>query len=508
MAAEAPYLMGIDLGTSACKVVIFTLNGRKMSEVSKEYPVLHPQPRWAEQDPLDWWNAAVEAIRGSLRRAGIVGDEIAGLAVDSQREAVVPIGKDGEALYNSIIWLDKRTGAQADLIRGLLSQEEVLSITGIGIDPLFSASKILWLKDNVPRVFDEAECFLCAKDYIIYRLTGEKVTDYSMASRTMLLDIRSRSWSEEICSRLGIPVEKLPPLRESSSIVGEISSRASSETYLPRDLPVVNGGGDRPCECLGAGVTQEGFVNIGTGTGSAVEAPLNEPRIDMKGRINCCCHVVPGAWEYEAPVATTGAALRWFRDLFGREEVIEAQRLGRDPYDLLIEEASKVGPGADGLMFYPYLAGAFPPRVNGRARAVFFGMSLSHNRGHFVRSILEGVAFQYLAIFELLRELGVDVEEVSMVGGETKSDFWNQLKADVIGRNIRVPEVEDAAALGAALLAGKGTGQYPSLQRAVEAAVRTRRIYTSNPEVHTVYSKFHQNYEKVYSLIQRCYEIY
>ncbi|MEM2920907.1 MAG: FGGY family carbohydrate kinase [Candidatus Bathyarchaeia archaeon] len=500
--------MGIDLGTSACKVVIFTLNGRKVSEASKEYPVLYPQPRWAEQDPLDWWGATTEAIKASIRKAGMVGNEIAGLAVDSQREAVVPINKDGDALYNSIIWLDKRTGPQMKRIRELLDQEKVLSITGIGIDPVFSASKILWLKERVPEVFENTECFLCAKDYIIYKLTGEKVTDYSMASRTMLLDVRRRIWSEEICSALEIPVDKLPPLRESSSVVGEVSSKASDETSLPMGLPVVNGGGDRPCECLGAGVTQEGFVNIGTGTGSAIEAPLQEPRIDMKGRINCCCHVIPDMWEYEAPVATTGAALRWFRDLFGREEMTEAQRSGKDPYDILIERASEVSLGADGLLFYPYLAGAFPPRINGRARAVFFGISLSHNKGHFVRAMLEGIAFQYLGIFEIFRDLGIEIKEVSMVGGETRSEFWNQLKADVTGCNIRVPEVEDAAAMGSALLAGKGTGQYPSLERAVEEVVRSRKVYTPNPENHLAYLKFYKNYEMVYSFIKRCYEIY
>lgn len=508
MVSEAPYLMGVDLGTSSCKVVMFTLKGVKVAEGSREYPVLHPQPTWAEQNPLHWWSAASGAIRDCIKRAGVAGEEIAGLAVDSQREAVVPIGRDGAVLYNSIVWLDKRTGPQADKIRESLSQEEVLSTTGVGIDPLFSASKILWIKDNVPRVFEDAECFLCAKDYIVYRLTGEKATDHSMASRTMLLDIRKRAWSEEICSAIGIPVEKLPPLMESSAVVGEVSTQASEETYLPKRLPVVNGGGDRPCECLGAGVTREGFVNIGTGTGSAFEVPLSEPRIDFKGRVNCCCHVIPDMWEYEAPVATTGAALRWFRDTFGHEEVKKAQRLGRDPYDLLIEEASDVHPGADGLLFYPYLAGAFPPRLNGRARAVFFGMSLSHTKGHFIRAVLEGVAFQYLRLLELFRELGVDVKEVSMVGGETRSDLWNQLKSDVIGLGIRVPCVEEAAAMGAALLAGVGTGQYPSLQEAVKEAVRVKKTYVPTPEMHRCYSKVYRDYERVYSLVAKGYEIY
>lgn len=508
MDAGAPYILGIDLGTSACKTVVFTLDGRRVSSASREYPVIQPQPRWAEQNPLDWWRAVVETIRESLGKARVEGNQIVGLAVDSQREVVVPVGENGEVLYNGIIWLDRRTEAQTEKMRSLLDEEMVLRTTGVGLNQVFSASKILWLKENLPNIFSRTRVFLCAKDFIIYRLTGEKVTDYSMASRTMLFDIRRKTWSAEICSALGIPVDKLPQPRESSIIVGEVSPQASAETSLPRGLPVVNGGGDRPCECLGAGVVKEGLVNIGTGTGSTFEAPLSKPNPDLKGRVNCCCHVIPGAWEYEASISTTGGALRWFKDVFGEREVEEAERTSRDPYDLITQTASETSPGADGLFFYPYLAGAFPPRVDGRARAVFFGISLFHSKSHFVRAILEGVAFHYLVMLKLLKELGVEIAELSMVGGESKSDFWNQVKADVTGRRIRIPEVEDAAAMGSALLAGIGTGQYTSVQKAVETTVRTRRVYVPNAESHMAYLKLYEKYEAIYALISKGYDFY
>jgi xylulokinase len=505
---EAPYIVGVDLGTSACKTVVFTLDGRRIASASREYPIIQPQPRWAEQNPLEWWRAAVETMGESLRKGGVGGDEIVGLAVDSQREVVVPIDKSGEVLYNGIIWLDRRTEPQTEMMRRLLEQQKVLQATGVGINPVFSASKILWLKENHPRVFSKTEVFLPAKDFIIYKLTGEKVTDYSMASRTMLFDIRRKKWSGEICSALGIPLDKLPPPLESSIIVGEVSSKASGETSLPKGLPVANGGGDRPCECLGAGVIHEGAANIGTGTGSTFEAPLNEPRPDSKGRISCCFHVIPDMWEYEASISTTGGALRWFKDVFGEKETAEAERTERDAYDLLLNTASKTNPGADGLLFYPYLAGAFPPRADGRARGVFFGISLSHSKGHFVKAILEGVAFHYIVMLELLEELGLDIVEISMVGGEAKSDFWNQLKADVTGRRIRVPEAEDAAAMGAALLAGIGTGQYPSMQKAVESTVRIMKVYTPNPAKHSTYLELYRKYEALYALISKGYDAY
>jgi len=503
----APYILGIDLGTSACKTILFDLEGRRIASSSREYPIIQPQPRWAEQNPLEWWKAVVETIRKILEK-DIEGNQIAGLAVASQREAVVPLGENGEVLYNGIIWLDRRTESQTERIRSLLDESMVRHVTGVGINPVFSASKILWLKENFPKVFYKTKVFLSAKDFIIYKLTGEKVTDYSMASRTMLFDIRRKTWSTEICSALDIPLDKLPLPRESSIVVGEVSSQASGETLLPRGLPVVNGGGDRPCECLGAGVIKEGEANIGTGTGSTFEAPLGKPKPDLKGRINCCCHVIPDAWEYEASISTTGGALRWFKDVFGEKEVDEARKTGRDPYDLIIQTAAEINPGADGLFFYPYLAGAFPPRGDSRARAVFFGISLFHSKGHFARAILEGVAFQYLFMLELLRELGVSIAEISMVGGETKSDFWNQLKADVTGIRIRVPEVEDAAAMGAALLAGIGTGQYASVHKAVESTVRTRKVYVPNAEKHSSYLKLYEKYEALYALISKGYDNY
>jgi xylulokinase len=500
--------MGVDLGTSACKTVIFTLEGEKVSEAIKEYPVYHPEPRWAEQNPSEWWTGAADTIKGSLRKSGIEGEDISGLAVDSQREAVVPIGKNGEALYNSIIWLDNRTRPQTEKIRRLVNQEKVLSVTGLAIDPIYSASKILWLKENAPKVFEGTECFLCAKDYIIYKLTEEKVTDYSMASRTMLFDIKKKMWSRELCSDLEIPIEKLPPVKESSAVVGEVTSEASKMTLLPKGLPVINGGGDRPCECLGAGVTEYGNVNVGTGTGSVVEVPLHTPSVDVKGRVSCCCHVIPETWEYEAIITTTGASLRWFRDTFGHEEKMEAQKTNRDPYDLLTEKASKVNLGSDGLFFYPYLTGAFSPKFNDKARGVYFGINLSHSKGHFVRAILEGVAFQYLETFEILKDLGVDIQVVNMVGGEAKSDLWNQIKADISGKTILIPNIDDAAALGAVLLAGVGTKQYSNLHKAVEVVVKVKKIYTPNLENQKLYSKIHKDYKRAYSSIEKGYEIY
>jgi len=389
-----------------------------------------------------------------------------------------------------------------------MDEKNILSITGVAIDPIYSASKILWLKENVSQVYEKTAYFLCAKDYIVYKLTGEIVTDYSMASRTLLFDVTNRKWSTEICTSLDIPIEKLPLVKDSVTVVGEVSSKASQETSLPKGLPVVNGGGDRPCECLGAGVMQPGSVNVGTGTGTVIEVPLSKPLIDFKGRIPCCSHVIPNTWEYEIIIATTGASLRWFRDTFCDEEKSQAQNLGVDPYNLLTEKAEKVNLGSDGLFFYPYLTGAFFPKYNEKARGIFYGINLSHGKGHFVRAVLEGVAFQYIEAFNLLSDLNVKVHKLYMVGGETRSYLWNQIKANVLGKEIVLPQVDDAAALGAALLAGTGVGQYPSLAKAVEAAVKIKKTFRPNPEHQKTYAAIYRNYKAVYSQIEKGFTVY
>ena len=501
------YLIGIDVGTGACKTLLFDLEGKALASASMEYPVRHPKPTWAEQDPEGWWRAVVHTLREVIKTSGVDPKDIAGISVDSQREAVIPIDKEGRVLYQAIIWLDKRASPQVKVIHNRIPNEDVLRITGVKIDQIFSAAKILWIKENMPKVFERTECFLCVKDFIIFRLTGEKVTDYSMASRTMLFDIHRKKWSSRICEVLDIPIEKLPPAFESSAVVGEITSEAAKLTGLKGGTPVVNGGGDRPCEALGAGVIDPGVVNAGTGTATVLTTPLTSPKVDPTGRVDCNFHVIPNTWEYEALINTTGASLRWFRDTFALREKELAERSGVNVYDILVKEAEKVDVGSDGLFFYPYLSGALLPFPDDRAKGSFYGITLAHTKAHFIRAILEGVAFQYLGTMDILGELGVTVAYLHLVGGEAKSDLWNQIKADVTGREIRVPLVKDAAPLGAALLAGIGTGQYRDAKDAVEKAVKIEKVFKPDEKRHAKYLKVYKKYVNVYRVIMHTYDL-
>lgn len=500
-----PYLLGVDSGTNACKVVLFDLDGRPAASSTEEHQIRYPKPTWAEQDPEWWWRAAAKAIKEALK--GLDPSDVCGVGLDSQREAVVLVDGAGRSLSNSIIWLDRRTLPQAEEIRRRLPKEEVLSKTGVPIDYFYSAAKLMWIKEEAPSLLSKAKRILFPKDYLAFKLTGEAATDYSMASRTMLFNVHELVWDEEICGALGLPLELLPPVKGAWEVVGEVTGEAAEETGLKPGTPVVPGGGDRPCEALGAGVIEPGRVNIGTGTATMMTTPLKKPRIDEEGKVDCCCHVVPETWEYELPILTTGASFRWFRDNFAHEEVERAKGFGGSPYDYLVELASKVPPGSEKLFYYPYPMGAKAPKYNELAKAVFFGFTLSHSKAHFVRAILEGVAFQYAESLELLGKLGVEPVEASIVGGEAKSDLWNQMKADVTGLKIWVPEVEDAAALGSAILAGVGAKAYKSVEEGVSRAVRFKKAYAPNPEANRLYRGLLEKYKKVYEHVEKGYNV-
>lgn len=496
-------VIGIDIGTGGCKTVASDINGRIVAEAFEEYSVHHPQLNWAEQDPEEWWRAARLTLKQVTSK--IPSDRIVGVGLTSQREAFVPLNKAGEKLYNSIIWLDMRTVAQKDEIEKLISPRKVLEITGVPVDYIFSAAKILWIKENLPDIFQKIDRILFAKDYIAFKLCGVKATDRSMASRTMLFDIHKLQWSHEICESLEVPIDILPEVKGSWEVVGEVDSEASEQTGLPMGVPVVSGGGDRPCEALGAGAYKEGYVNIGTGTGTVFEVPLSKPKPDPKGLIDCCCHVVPDTWEYEIIINATGESLRWFRDNFGYEEVHKAKEEGISPYVLFDKMAATVPPGAGGLFYYPYLWGARAPKFNLLARSAFIGFTHAHKKPAFIRAILEGVAFQYSETLQLVRELGVNVRRITMTGGEVKSSLWNQIKADVLGADLHIPEVLDAAALGACILASVGVKAYLDFESAVNQMVRISKIYNPNLEIHKRYVKLFEVYKKVYEHYEKCF---
>ena len=495
-------LLGVDLGTTNCKAIVYDVNGNKVAESQVEYPTHHPKPLWAEQDPQDWLNAFFLSTRTVIKEAYKKGYEIIGMALTGQREGVVPISKGGKPLDRCIIWMDERSIPQTEKIGSIIGVDEIYRRTGLRLAPMFTATKLLWLKENKPKVYEEANVFLQPKELINFILTGRACTDPSLASRTLLFNIHKLDWDTEVASSCGLSIDKLPEIVPSHEIIGYIREDFVKKLELKKSIPIVNGGGDRPCEALGAGVIEHGIVGETTGTTTNIKMSTNKVVLDPKKRILCSGHVISGLRLLEAGTTPTGAILRWFRDNIALKEVEEARRKGIDPYDIISKEAEKVDPGSSGLILLPFFMGANAPRWNPYLRGAILGLTLGHTRAHIARCIMEGVAYLCREIFDIFNELGLEIDKVVLLGGAARSPLWSTIKASVWRRRVIVPKETDAAPLGAAILAGLGTGVFNS----AEEAVKNMIIYVSHYDPINEWSKLYERYYNAYLKIMNTLE--
>lgn len=494
-------VLSIDAGTTGVRSMFFDKSGNVLGKAYSEYESFYPNPSWVEQDAESWWARSCQTIQQALSETGLDPERVIAISVTNQRETIVPIGEDGQPLHRAIVWQDRRTIPQCRWIESKLTQDAVYSITGLTVDPYFSAPKILWIKQNEESIFNQAHKFLLVHDYLIYRLSDEFVTDYSNASRTMLFDVRKAGWSERILEGLEIPVEKLPRAVEPGRQVGELTSRASKETGLKVGTPIVAGGGDQQCAALGVGVVKEGMLKSTTGTGTFILAHSKTVRLDPGLRVLCSRHVVPDSFVVEASMFTTGSALKWFRDNLGVEEVSVAGERGVDPYDVITEEASNIPPGSEGVIHIPHFVGAGAPNWNPYARGIFAGLALGHTRAHIIRAILEGVSYEIRTNVEVMRELGLPAREVRVTGGAARSEMWMQIQADILRTPVIRTHMEEATAVGAAILAFRGAGVFKSVSQAAEEMVRTYEPLQPTKETLDVYQKGYKTFKSLYDAI-------
>jgi D-xylulose kinase len=494
-------VLAIDAGTTGVRSMFFDKSGNVAARAYAEYESQYPHPSWVEQRSGSWWIKSCETIQQCIKRENIKPEQVVGISVTNQRETVVPLDKDGNALRNAIVWQDRRTIPQCDWIRKQVSPAQVYSITGLTIDPYFSAPKMLWIREKERNVFDATDKFLLVHDYLLYRLSGRFITDYSNASRTLLLDLRSAKWSDTMLARLGIPLEKLPTPVESGSQVGDLTEKAARETGLRAGTPVIAGGGDQQCAALGVGVVREGMIKSTTGTGTFLLAHSKTVRLDPAMRTLCSRHVVPNAFVVEASMFTTGSALKWFRDNLGTEEMAIADEQGIDPYDIITDEANTIAPGSEGVIHIPHFVGAGAPNWNPRARGIFAGLALGHTRAHLIRAILEGVSYEIRTNVEVMRELGLPIKEVRVTGGAARSEVWMQIQADVLRTPVIRTQMEEATAVGAAILAFKGIGVFKSVSQASEEMVSTLPPLSPSPETLNVYKKGFETFKRLYAAI-------
>jgi xylulokinase len=502
------HVLGVDVGTGGTRAVVVDASGQILASATEEHePFASPQIGWAEQNPEDWWRACGVAIRKALADAALRGDQIACVGFSGQMHGAVMLDASDRVVRPALIWCDVRTEKQCRDLTQKIGAEELIRLTCNPALPNFTLTKFLWVRENEPENWKRVRSVMLPKDYVRFCLTGERATDMADASGTLLLDVANRRWSKEVLQAAGIEESLLPRLFESPEVCGKISAAGAAATGLQPGTPVVAGAGDQAAGAVGMGIAAPGAVSATIGTSGVVFAATDRPALDRKGRLHTFCHAVPGRWHVMGVTQAAGLSLRWFRDRFGagrNSDAVENED-GRDPYDRLTAEAAVVPPGADGLLWAPYLMGERTPHLDPNARAALIGLTASHTRGHVVRAILEGVAFSLRDSFTLFAEMGVPVRNIRLGGGGARSPLWRQIQADIYGREVEILEAEEGAAYGAAILAGVGAGVWSSVDAACSDVVKLAQCVAPQPAVvermNTTYAAFRRMYPAIASVL-------
>jgi len=457
-------LLGIDLGTSSVRVAVVDECGNIRGLGQKEYPIEVPRPGWAEQDVGVWWRNTVAATRQALAEADVTSRQITGLGLSGQMHGTVLVNERGEDLGPAVIWADTRSSEEAARLNEALGLETLAQVAGSRVAPGFMAATLAWIARYEPQRLEVARYALLPKDYLRLRLTGEVATEPSDGSATLLMDINEARWSGLLTKAVGVEMDILPPVIASTDVAGQLSAAAAAELGLPEGLPVVAGAGDQAAQAVGNGVITGDVASSTIGTGGQLLQPCRMPKPDPQLRVHCFCHALPGVWFLMGAILSAGLSLRWWRDILGLT--------GSDVYARIDEEARGTEPGAGGVIFLPYLLGERTPHMDPRLRGAFIGLTLRHGRGHLARAIMEGVVFALRQGMDIMAELAEKPAKVVASGGGAKSDVWMHIQADGFGLPITTVVGEERAVVGAAMLAGVGTGVFGSPEEAREACVR------------------------------------
>lgn len=491
--------LGVDAGTTALKVGLFDENGSALAVSSEEYSLVTPSADWVEINAEKYWLALTRATRRVIGSVPARANEIVALAISSQGETTIAVDEQGRALYPALVWLDNRARAQAERLSAHFDRRDVYAATGNPeIVPMWTACKILWLKENESTVFERAQKFLFVADFLLHRLTGRFVTDGTLACSSLLWDARHNSWWDEMLAWVGISRAHLAEPVAPGAIVGRLTRDAANELDLPAQVAVVAGGMDQSASAVGAGNIRSGMISESTGGALTIQATLAKRNLDPNQKIPVNVHARPGTFFFVAVCPTGGMSLRWFRDHFAQEELRVARERHLDSYRVLDELAGAIEPGCEGLTMLPHLMGAFSPEHNANARGVFAGFTLRHTKAHFVRAILEASAFMLKRNIDVMQSLNVVAPEIFCTGGGAKSLLWLQIKADVLGQPVATLAQEDTAMLGAAILAAVACGAYATLDDACAVMVHRRRRIEPNVATRAAYADAFARYCALY----------
>ena len=494
------YVLGLDVGTGSSRALLMDASGRVAASATEEHqPFASPQIGWAEQEPEDWWRATGLAVRKSLHQGHVRADQVCCVGLSGQMHGTVLLDDSGAVVRPALIWCDVRTEQQCLELNQQIGVDRLIQLTCNPALPNFTITKLLWVRRHEPENWKCVRSVMLPKDFVRYRLTQERATDVADASGTLLFDVAHRRWSSEMLRLLELDSSLLPTLYESAEICGKVSASGAAATGLEAGTPVVAGAGDQAAGAIGMGIVRPGAVSATIGTSGVVFAATDRPALDIRGRLHTFCHALPGRWHVMGVTQAAGLSLRWFRDNFRSLPATN----GTDPYDLLTAEAAKAAPGADGLLWAPYLMGERTPHLDSHARAALVGLTASHTRAHILRAILEGVAFSLKDSFTIFEEMNLPVEKIRLGGGGARSSLWRQIQADVYGHEVEIVEAEEGAAYGAAILAGVGAQIWPSVEAACEAVVRVKDRVCPDPANVSKMAESYAAYRRMYPALKQ-----
>jgi xylulokinase len=494
-----PYLLGIDIGTSGTKTLICDEKGAVLATAMAEHAISSPKPGWSEQDPLDWWDATCKATKAVLKKAKVKPADVGGIGLSGQMHGSVFLGDGPKPLRPALLWNDQRTAEQCRQIEEKAGGREALielvanpALTG------FTAPKILWVRQNEPKVYERTRHILLPKDYIRYRMTGEYATEVSDASGMLLLDVVNRTWSDKLLGLLDIDKAFLARLYESPEVTGTLHAEGARALGLRPGIAVVGGAGDQAAGAVGNGIVSPGIVSATLGTSGVVFAHSDHPTRDPKGRVHTMCHAVPGKWCVFGCMLSAGGSFQWLRNQLGAEETALAKKKNVDPYELLIAHAQRAPLGSEGLFFLPYLTGERCPHPDPNARGGWIGLTARTTRDMLIRSVLEGVTFGMRDALEIMRHMGIPATQVRASGGGARSDFWRHMQADVYKVPLVLTNAMEGPAYGVALLAGVGTGVWGSVEQACKASIKQVTKVAPNRKNAGSYDRYYATFDKLY----------
>jgi xylulokinase len=498
--------LGIDVGTSGTKVLLLGSEGKVLATAEAPHTLLTPKPGWTEQRPAEWYAAAAKATRAVLKKAKAKAGDVRAIGLSGQMHGSVFLDARGKVLRPALLWNDQRTAAQCAQIEekaggraALIQMVSNPALTG------FTAPKILWLRENEPKKYEQCRQILLPKDYIRCRLTGEFASEVSDASGTLLLDVTRRAWHRELIGKLGIDLALLPRVVESQEVTGRLTAVAAADFGLVQGVPVVGGAGDQAAGAVGTGVVEAGLVSASMGTSGVIFAASPGPQTDPEGRVHTMCHAIPNTWCVFGCMLSAGGSFQYLRNTLFAAEVAQLQKARQDPgalYPRMIAEAESVPAGAEGLFYMPYLTGERCPHADPCARAGFIGLTPRHTRAHLLRAMLEGITYGMREQIMIFRQMGIPITQVRASGGGARSEFWRQLQADMYQAPVVTINVSEGAALGVAILAAVGAGEYASVPEACAAIIRVKERSRPAKKAAAAYDGQYRRYAALYPALK------